>query len=359
MSRAPTLTRIALCIIAMLSPPVGSASGSGADTKTSHKGLELPASFRGMLPCPNCESIQAQLDLWPDGVFHLRRAFVGKPGSDDEIGRWREDPLQPEILLYGGHEMPLRFEIVGPRTLRALDPDGRRLAAGAGDTLVSDGTLSPADINLGLHGMFSYMADAARFEECLTGRAYPVAMVGEYAALERAYAKTLKSVPGAPLMASFEGSIARRPPADGPGEVSTIVVRRFIGVWPGQRCERAMSHASLTDQYWRIASLQGRVVQPAASEREPHLVLESREGRYHASAGCDRLHGSYRVEGERIAFAAPEATAAICAAGAEARQLALTAALVGARRWSVHAPVLELFDASGRTVAVFEAVDFR
>jgi heat shock protein HslJ len=141
--------------------------------------------------------------------------------------------------------------------------------------------------------------------------------------------------------------------------VSTIVVRRFVGVWPGQRCERAMSHASLTDQYWRIARLQGSSVEPAAGEREPHLVLESREGRYHASAGCGRVHGGYRVEDDGLAFTAPEATRAVCAAGAEARQRALTAALVAARRWSIHAQVLELFDASGRTVAVFEAINFR
>lgn len=35
--------------------------------------LQLPASFTGTLPCQSCNGSRAQLDLWPDGVFHLSR----------------------------------------------------------------------------------------------------------------------------------------------------------------------------------------------------------------------------------------------------------------------------------------------
>ncbi|NJD32994.1 MAG: copper resistance protein NlpE, partial [Gammaproteobacteria bacterium] len=82
---------------------------------------ELPASFSGTLPCPGCEDIRAQLDLWPDGVFHLSREGEGTADRDDDLGRWRRDPGSPVILLYGGREMPLQFEVVDARTLRALD----------------------------------------------------------------------------------------------------------------------------------------------------------------------------------------------------------------------------------------------
>ena len=40
---------------------------------------QLPASYRGALPCAGCAAASAQLDLWPDGVFHLRRH--GLPGG--------------------------------------------------------------------------------------------------------------------------------------------------------------------------------------------------------------------------------------------------------------------------------------
>jgi hypothetical protein len=63
-------------------------------------------------------------------------------------------------------------------------------------------------------------------------------MEGDYIKLESAYLQAAKPEPGAPLMATFAGDITRRPAMEGDALVPTVVVRRFIGVWPGQRCER-------------------------------------------------------------------------------------------------------------------------
>jgi hypothetical protein len=41
-------------------------------------GLRLPATFRGDLPCADCEAVRHHLDLWPDQVFHLQREWLGK-----------------------------------------------------------------------------------------------------------------------------------------------------------------------------------------------------------------------------------------------------------------------------------------
>lgn len=320
--------------------------------------MQLPASFSGTLPCPDCEGIRAQLDLWPDGVFHLNRAGDGTPHRDDDLGRWRRDPGSPVILLYGGREMPLQFEVVGPRTLRALDVFGNPAGNGDRYDLHSDGQLLPADLSGGLHGMFRYLADAPMFEECLTGRRYPVAMEGDYLALERAYLARPDATPGAPVMASFDGEISRRPPMEGAGTVPTVVVRRFVGVWPGQTCERAMSHASLTPQYWRIVSLRGVTVSLVAEEREPHLILRGEAGGYIATAGCDRLKGSYRVSGLQIAFD-PPGSAAPCPTELRQRETILLGVLSAARSWKIQGQVLELFDASGTPIAVLEAVYLR
>jgi len=66
----------------------------------------------------------------------------------------------------------MQLEVIGPRTLRALDLDGR--PAGSGPPTISPAKAARADgPQRGLHGMFRYMADAAQFEECLTGRSYP------------------------------------------------------------------------------------------------------------------------------------------------------------------------------------------
>jgi len=325
---------------------------------SSNHALELPASFSGTLPCRDCEGVRAHLDLWPDGVFHLSRTGAGTPQRDDDLGWWRRDPGSPVILLYGGREMPLQFEVVDPQTLRALDLYGKPAGNGNRYDLTSDGQLQPADVSRGLHGMFSYLADAATFEECLTGRRYPVAMEGDYLALERAYTTLPNRTPGAPVMASFEGDITRRPPMEGTGTVPTVVVRRFVGLWPSQTCERAMSHASLTPQYWRIVSLRGAAVGLVANEREPHLILRGEAGGYVATAGCDRMKGTYRVSGREIAFD-PPGPAGSCPVEFREREATLLEVLATARAWQIQGQVLELFDASGQPIAVLEAVYLR
>jgi len=144
--------------------------------------------------------------------------------------------------------MPLQFEVQGSRSIRKLDIEGQAIDSDLPVNLTGDGALTPTDLSLGLQGMFTYMADAARFEECLTGRSYPVAMESDYIKLERAYLEADKPEPGVPLMVSFEGDITRKPAMEGDAMIPTVIVRRFIGVWPGQRCERATSKAGLTDQ---------------------------------------------------------------------------------------------------------------
>jgi copper homeostasis protein (lipoprotein) len=353
----------AAALLALFAARAPAADAIGEDVR-----LSLPASFIGTLPCPDCAGARAHLDLWPDGTYHLGRAFTDKPGHDDDLGRWRRDPGRPVLLLYGGREMPMQLQIVGPRTLRALDLDGQPAGAGAQYDLSSDGRLQPTDLSRGLHGMFRYLADAATFEECMTGRSYPVAMEGDYLALERAYTALDKAEPGAPVMASFDGELTRRPAMEGKGTVPTVVVRRFVGLWPSQTCERAMSHASLSNQYWKIVSLKGETVAPVEGAGEMHLVLRGEGSSYTASAGCERLNGGYQVDGPRITFDPPAdlrpsddppSGTATCPAALQERQRILLEVLSAASRWSIEGQGLELFSASGQPLAVLEAVYLR
>lgn len=99
-------------------------------------------------------------------------------------------------------------------------------------------------------GEFIYMADAASFRLCRSGRSLPVAMEGAYKALEAAYLAQ-RPAPGAPLFVTVEGSVARKAGMEGP-ERRTLSVSRFIAAWPGETCERNKAHAALKDTYWKI-----------------------------------------------------------------------------------------------------------
>jgi len=319
-------------------------------------GLALPATYAGILPCADCPGIRYRLNLWPDGVFHLHREWLDRDFEESDIGRWRKDPARNAILLYGGREMPLQFSVEGPRTLRKLDIEGRPIEPGLPYELTSEGSLARLELELPLRGMFTYLADAPRFEECLTGRSYPVAMEGAYIELERAYLAADKAAPGAPLLAALEGAITERPAMEGGRPIPTVVVRRFLGLFPSQSCERAMSEAALPNTYWRLVKLEGEPVPAVDGRREPHLILRGGESRFAATVGCNQLVGTWHVEGDRLTFTGGASTLMACPSPLDARETKLKRVLADTHGWRISGQVLELFDRSGTSIAVFEAV---
>jgi copper homeostasis protein (lipoprotein) len=88
-----------------------------------------------------------------------------------------------------------------------------------------------------MRGLFTYMADAAVFEDCVSGRRYPVAMEADYISVERAYLEG-RSEPGAPLLVLIRARVEQRPPMEGDGEIDTVVVEGFEAAFPGDGCDR-------------------------------------------------------------------------------------------------------------------------
>ncbi len=321
-------------------------------------GLRLPATFTGDLPCADCEGIRHHLNLWPDQVFTLRRTWLGK-GEDavhDDIGRWSIDPERRALMLWGGKEMPLQFEILADQRLRLLDLEGRPIASNLPYELAGQQPLEPLDVNLPLMtGMFVYFADSARLTECLTDRNFPVAMEGDYLALERAYAER-RPAPAEPLLVSLAGGIEARPRTEGEGTEPTVVVGRFVDAWPGQRCERNPAAASLTDTYWRIVRIGDEEVPGSEGWREPHLLMRSSEPRFAATVGCNPMFGGFEASGETLSFQAVAMTMMACPPPLDQLERRFIDALEAAKRWRIAGHVLELLDAEGKPAALLEAV---
>jgi len=206
-------------------------------------------------------------------------------------------------------------------------------------------------------GELTYMADAARFTDCRTGRSHPVALEGDWIAAERAYVAAARE-PAAPVYVTFDGTIADRPKMEGDGVEPTVVVQRFIHAWPHERCERARADASLSNTYWRIVRLGAEAVRATPNRREPHLVLRSSDGRtsYTATVGCNQLTGWYTVNADAITFSPAAATLLPCPPPLDTQEKALGAALARTRRWRVIGNTLELFDDQGTPSGLFEAV---
>jgi copper homeostasis protein (lipoprotein) len=210
----------------------------------------LPATFAGDLPCADCPGIRHQLELFPDQAFFLRMTYLGK-GADasvDDIGSWTVASDRRTLVFSGGREAPLQFAIKDTNTLRQLDLEGREIASSRNHDLRRTQDLQPLEPRLLMRGMYKYFADAGRFAECLTRQSWPVAQEQDNAALESAYAQTRRQ-PGEDMLVNLEGRVAMRPKMEGEGQQPTLVVERFIGIWPGETCGARFSTEPLENTY--------------------------------------------------------------------------------------------------------------
>jgi uncharacterized lipoprotein YbaY/heat shock protein HslJ len=207
-----------------------------------------------------------------------------------------------------------------------------------------------------LSGMVRYLADAAIFTDCATRRRLPVAMVGDYVALERAYLEA-RPEPGAELLASFWGRIVDRPAMEGEGGAASVVVEQFEGVWPGETCGNPGMTESLEDTYWKLTRLGALPVRVHPDFREPHLVLRSAEGRVAGSSGCNGVGGAYELDGDALRFGEFMSTMMACP-GIMEQERAMVQALGRVARWRIEGQHLDLLDEGGDRLMRLEARAF-
>ena len=135
-----------------------------------------------------------------------------------------------------------------------------------------------------------------------------------------------------------------------------MLVERFVGVWPDETCERIEGTASLTNTYWKILRLGDLDLVAGEGRREPNLILRQGEPRFTATVGCNQLTGDFTLSGDALRLGPAAATRMACPAAARR--------LGGAARRADRAdgelpdrrPTLELLDADGGSLGLFQAV---
>ncbi len=123
-------------------------------------------------------------------------------------------------------------------------------------------------------GELSRSEGQAIFKDCSGGNIYAFAENDELDRMMEAISSWIDRADGR-IYVTFEGELME---GDASVEGRTgprVKVVRFIRAWPGQRCERAMADASLTNTYWRIVRLLGNEVMVEDGQREPHMVLRN------------------------------------------------------------------------------------
>lgn len=353
----PVITQGSPTTVELLLKRVAGAAGRAGTGKPGELFATLPATFVGVLPCADCAGIEHHLDVLPDRSFALRTRYLGEAGqrSVDDIGTWALSSDGVTLALKGGGETPLYFSIEDGDTLRKLDLKGRPIESDLDYDLRRTEAFEPIEPRLAMRGMFRYMADAADFAECTTGRRMPVAMEDAYVDLERAYMATPREgTPPVPVMALLEGRIALRPPMEGPGPVPTLVVDRFLQLAPGEACPPRYGTAPLTGTHWVLVSLGDEAVFLPEGRPAPHLVLQGAERRAAGSDGCNRFVASYEVAADRIRFSTAATTRMACP-DAEDLARSFDEVLASTAGWRVLGEHLELYDANRRLLARFQA----
>lgn len=102
-----------------------------------------------------------------------------------------------------------------------------------------------------------------------------------------------------------------------------------------------------TDTIWRVVAIGGETLPRLAGNRAPTLLLESAEGRASGFTGCNRMTGSFSIEGETIRFGPLASTRMACEEPAAHVEMGYMQSLQLITRWRRRAGGLELLDAQG------------
>ena len=116
---------------------------------------------------------------------------------------------------------------------------------------------------------------------------------------------------------------------------------------------------SLVNTYWKLVDLRGAPVVVTPNQREPHLILQIEANRVVGSGGCNRLSGTYTLNGDFVGFGGMAATRMACPGGGMEQEAAFLQTLGDVKSWRVRGDDLALLDASNATLLKFVAVDLR
>lgn len=108
--------------------------------------------------------------------------------------------------------------------------------------------------------------------------------------------------------------------------------------------------AALEGPTWRLTSLPGRDAAFLAAVPDGVTVVFA-AGAVQAFAGCNRLRGSFTIDGDRLTFAPMAGTAMACPPPVGAVEDAVVRALAGTQRFAVAGDTLRLVSAGGDTIA--------
>lgn len=147
------------------------------------------------------------------------------------------------------------------------------------------------------------------------------------------------------VTAALAATLAVSGCATNPGASDTQAVADTQAAGDSQAASEA-----LVGTYWKLMTLGGRPVAVADNQREAHLVL-GQDGRVSGSTGCNRLMGSYTLQGDTLTFSQLASTRMACPAEMMALEQAWLTTLSDTAHYSISGQRLVLEDANEQPLA--------
>lgn len=157
--------------------------------------------YTGILPCADCSGIETTVVFNPNGTFIEKLTYLGKEEQKNTFfstGNWTKK--DGKLFLIDSEEQKTYFQpSADGKSIEYLDQDGNKIESNLNYTLEQ---VTPDKKS----GEYRYIADAALFKECKTGRTYSVSGIN----LEKQYHATGLDA-GKPVYVEVEGYYTIRP----------------------------------------------------------------------------------------------------------------------------------------------------
>jgi heat shock protein HslJ len=121
---------------------------------------------------------------------------------------------------------------------------------------------------------------------------------------------------------------------------------------PGE--SQAAADVLLENTHWDLTALGDASIGANSPQTEAFFVLDPEQHRVSGSGGCNRLTGSYEINGDQLKFGQMAGTMMMCPQGMDTEQ-AFLKSLGQVSKWKITGQSLELFDADGKVLAQFKA----
>lgn len=263
-----------------------------ADTEEGAPAVLQNQSYFGVLPCASCPGIETHLDLLADGHYFLTETYQDRAnGNLSQLGRWTLD--DDRLLLQGQKRALIYFATDRGGWLQA-DIQGRPIVSELNYSIEPQGW-TPAEVTGSAQGMLIYMADAATFIECSTGKRFPVIMTEGWLPVEQAYLAS-SSAGGSYLYTQADVTFKWTTPEEGATR-HHVNFNSLQQTLPASTCGSPV--AALEHYEWDLVELQGiQSGQLEALQTRPYVKFSGQQISGHT--GCNAMAGQIKLEGERI-----------------------------------------------------------